>query len=134
MPDQPHLKQFPVHLGKGGTVVPLPHYTGVPEWYMDYEDATRADGPDGRLVTVHDFDRSCDSWEVHPHGEELVVCLSGAATFVQEVDGQPVRVPLATGQWLRNPAGVWHTADLAPGTVATCLFVTSGLGTIYRSR
>ena len=49
-------------------------------------------------------------------------------------DGQPVRVPLATGQWLRNPAGVWHTADLAPGTVATCLFVTSGLGTIYRSR
>ena len=134
MSQQPHLGQHPVHLGRGGTVVPLPEFTGTPQWYMDYEDAGRADGTDGRLVSLHDFDASWDSWEVHPNGEELVVCVSGAATFVQEVDGQPVRVLLTAGQWLRNPAGVWHTADLEPGAAATCLFVTSGLGTAHRPR
>ena len=134
MSDHPLLREFPVHLGLGGVARPLPRFTGSGEWYGAYEAAHQSDGPDGRLVSWHEFTESWDSWEMHPGGEELVVCVSGRATFVQELDGEPHGVVLEAGQWMANPAGVWHTADVAAGESVACVFITSGLGTQGRSR
>ena len=128
------LEQHPVHLGPGGVVRGLPEFTGGGEWYAAYEDETRGDGADGRLVSMFTFDSSWTSWEMHPSGHELVVCVSGTIHLVQEIDGGERRTTLSAGEWSVNAPGVWHTADIDPGTTATCLFVTAGLGTAGRDR
>ena len=69
---------------------------------------------------------------MHPHGAEVVVCIEGAMTLIQEIDGEQVRTPLSPGEYAINPPGVWHTADV-PGH-ATGLFVTCGAGTEGRPR
>lgn len=128
----PDLRTHPVHLGLGARVVAQPPFTGM-EWYSEYTRRTEADGREGRLVSLHDFTESWTSWEMHPEGEELVVCLSGTITLLQEAaDGTINEVPLEAGQYAINPAGVWHTADVA-GPV-TALFVTAGRGTHHRER
>lgn len=134
MAARPHLRDFPVHLGLGGRVGELPRFDGTGEWYQRYEQTTAPDGADGRLVSWHEFDTSWDSWEVHPHGDELVLCVSGVITLVQDVGGVEQRVELRAGEWAVNPPGVWHTADLAPDAIATCVFVTAGMGTQNRPR
>jgi len=135
MADGPaRLDEYPVHLGADGSVAPLPRFTGAGEWYGEYERRFLADGPAGRLVSWHRFDSSWTEWEMHPNGEELVVCLSGPVSFVQEIDGRSRAVSLQAGEWLINPAGVWHTADIAGGDTVVCLFITSGIGTSSRPR
>ncbi|GGZ12080.1 cupin domain-containing protein [Novosphingobium colocasiae] len=126
------LRTCPVHLGLGARVIPQPPFTGM-EWYAEYARRTEADGREGRLVSLYDFAESWTSWEMHPEGEELVVCLSGTITLIQEAaDGAIGTVVLAAGQYAINPAGVWHTADVS-GPV-TALFVTAGIGTQHRER
>jgi mannose-6-phosphate isomerase-like protein (cupin superfamily) len=133
MAEQPFdLSRFPVHLGSGASVQHLPEFDGSPGWYERYGAAHEADGADGRLVSLHTFDAPWDSWEVHPHGEELVACTSGRITLHQEIDGEVRTAVLETGGAIVNPAGVWHTADVE-GT-ATALFITAGLGTQVRPR
>lgn len=77
-------------------------------------------------------DAMFDSWEVHPHGEELVACVAGRMILHQEVDGATRTVALEAGQAVVNPPGVWHTADV--DGPATALLVTAGLGTEVRGR
>ena len=103
------------------------------DWYGRYAQATADDGAEGRLVSWHDFDESWGSWEVHPHGHELVVCCAGSIILIQEwPDGSTHTVGLGPGQAAVNDPGVWHTADVdAPASV---LFITSGLGTEHRAR
>lgn len=136
------LEERPVHLGLSATVVVEPPFTGG-AWYADYIERHAADGAEGRLVSLHRFDRPWDSWEMHPHGEELVVCLSGELTLFQEVDSAQQRgapsaadalrsVTLRPGQAIVNPRGVWHTADVS--APASALFITAGLGTEQRPR
>ena len=123
-----------VHLGLGGTIAPLPRQTGDMSWYAEYGARHGADGDDGRLVSLHTFTESWDSWEVHPHGEELVLCLAGSITLHQEhLDGSTEVVTLTPSQAVVNPPGTWHTADVPHG-VATALFITSGRGTDHRPR
>src|ERR1044071_5803732 len=126
------LSRFPVHLGLGGTVVHLPEFDGSGEWYERYGAAHEAEGADGRLVSLHTFDTSWDSWEMHPLGEELVACVAGRITLHQELDGDDRTATLETGQAIVNPAGVWHTADVDGS--ATALFITAGRGTRVRPR
>ena len=129
---QPRLDTHYLHLGLGATAVPQPVFTGM-EWYAAYSERTAADGAEGRLVSLSTFSQSWDSWEMHPHGDEVVVCTDGAMTLHQEVaDGTTVTVALAAGEYAINPPGVWHTADIE-GT-ATALFITAGLGTEGRPR
>lgn len=134
MSDDPtfDLATFPVHLGLGATVERLPRFDGTPEWYGDYSEAHAADGGEGRLVTIHTFDTSWDSWEMHPRGEELVLCVEGSITLHQETDGTTATVTLTPGRAVVNPPGVWHTADVDGG--CTALFVTAGAGTEVRGR
>ena len=134
MPESPvfNLHTNPVHLGLGATAVPQENFTGDPDWYSRYAKRTAADGVEGRLVSMHTFSAPWDSWEVHPLGEELVLCIEGVITLHQEIDGQVCTVVLEQGEGTINPPGVWHTADVDRPTVA--LFVTAGAGTGARPR
>jgi quercetin dioxygenase-like cupin family protein len=126
------LSKIPVHLGLGATVVPLEPFTGTMDWYERYGQRVAADGVEGRLVSMHTFTEPWPTWEVHPHGHELVVCVAGRMVLHQEYPDGLITVALDAGLAVINPPGIWHTADVdAP---ATALFITAGEGTQNRSR
>lgn len=127
------LAIHPIHLGLGATAEIEPAFTGDLAWYEAYIGRHAADGAEGRLVAIHTFQTSWDMWEMHPKGAEVVLCLAGAITLLQErADGGAERILLGPGEYAINPPGVWHTADVAGP--ATALFVTAGLGTEHRPR
>lgn len=130
----PHLAEKPVHLGLGAKASVQPPFDG-PAWYEDYASRQAADGAEGRLVSQWDFTQSWDSWEMHPAGDEVVICVSGEITLVQQDDeGIGRSFTLGPGEYAINPAGVWHTADIAPKQEARCIFITAGLGTQHLPR
>ena len=130
------LEQHPIHLGHGATAVPQPAFPRderAMQWYADYGARHGADGTDGRLVSLFRFSESWPMWEMHPHGDEVVVCLSGTMALTQEYpDGRIEQVTLAPGDYAINPPGVWHTADIDGETSG--LFITAGAGTRHRPR
>ncbi|MBT8492232.1 MAG: cupin domain-containing protein [Deltaproteobacteria bacterium] len=127
------IEKHPVHLGLGASAEVQPEFTGAMEWYMDYGQRTAGDGPEGRLVSMYSFDKPWDSWEVHPEGHEVVLCVAGEIDLLQEqADGSQVKTQLKAGEYAVNPPGVWHTADVA--APCTCLFITAGQGTDHRPR
>ncbi len=65
------LERFPVHLGLGAVARVLPEMDGTIGWYVRYGRDTERDGTEGRLVSMHTFDKPWDSREVHPQGSEL---------------------------------------------------------------
>ncbi len=127
------IAKNPIHLGLGATAVPLPEFTGEMSWYEDYGKAHGGDGKEGRLVSMHTFAESWDTWEMHPEGHEVVLCTAGSITLHQEYpDGREASVTITAGEYVVNDPGVWHTADVeAPATAA---FITAGLGTEIRPR
>lgn len=126
------LKQQPIHLGLGATAVPQPQFTGM-AWYEDYVARHAKDGAEGRLVSLYTFDEPWAAWEMHPAGAEVVVCLAGRITLLQEqADGQITSITLSSGHYAINPPGIWHTADIE--SEATVLFITAGLETDHRPR
>jgi uncharacterized cupin superfamily protein len=128
----PSLLTTPVHLGLGAKVIVQPEFTGM-DWYQAYGARNAGDGIEGRLVSMGRWTENWAGWEMHPSGDELVLCIEGAMTVHQEQpDGSVNSVTLGPGDYAINPPGVWHTADIAES--ATALFVTSGLGTQNRSR
>lgn len=128
----PNLFTTPIHLGLGATAKAQPDFTGM-EWYAEYVARNAADGGDGRLVSLYSFTQNWDSWEMHPGGDEVVLCTAGSITLVQELPGGTCSsVTLGAGDYAINPPGVWHTADIADA--ATALFITAGLGTEHRPR
>lgn len=128
----PDIAKQPIHLGLGAKAVVQPEFTGL-EWYADYGARHAADGAEGRLVAMHSFAEDWDSWEMHPKGDEVVLCLSGRMTLHQEMaDGETATVTLGEGEYAINPPGCWHTADIAGE--ATALFITAGEGTQHRPR
>jgi hypothetical protein len=126
------LETFPVHLGLGASVVTLDRFDGSPEWYQRYGASVVSDGDEGRLVSLHTFSTSWVAWEMHPRGDELVVCAVGSMVLHQEIDGEVRTVRLEAGQAVINPPGVWHTADV--DATCTAWFITAGVGTEIRAR
>lgn len=126
------LSQFPVHLGSGARVVRLEQFDGSPDWYERYGAATASDGVEGRLVSMHTFSESWDSWEMHPNGDELVACVAGTVVLHQEIGDEQRTVELHAGEAVVNPPGAWHTADVTGP--CTALFITAGAGTEVRPR
>ena len=121
-----------VHLGLGATAVPQPPFDGI-EWYEAYGERHQADGREGRLVSLHAFEDDWPSWEMHPAGDELVICTDGEMILHQEFpDGRRDKITLVAGEYAINPAGVWHVADVAEK--ATAIFITAGEGTEHRPR
>jgi quercetin dioxygenase-like cupin family protein len=130
------LETYPIHLGKGATAVPQPEFPRderAMDWYMDYARRTADDGAEARVMSQFTFTEDWGSWEMHPAGDEIVLCLSGEMRLTQEFpDGRIEKVTLRPGEYAINPPGVWHTADIPE--VATGLFVTAGAGTQNRPR
>jgi len=126
------LSTTPVHLGLGSRAMPMEGFAWDPAVLDSYLAAVEADGAEGRMVAVFDSEASWTSWERHPHGDEVVVCLDGHITMIREVDGQPDPVDLAPGEAMINPAGTWHTADHTGH--ARILTITPGIGTEHRPR
>lgn len=128
----PNILTHPVHLGLGARVIAQPVLSGM-DWYIDYGQRVAADGAEGRLVMMYRFSESWTSWEMHPHGEELVLCTEGEMTLIQEFpDGRRESITIGAGDYAINPAGVWHTADITGEAAA--LFVTAGMDTENRPR
>ena len=72
-------------------------------------------------------------WEMHPKGAEVVLCVTGSVTLLQEhADGSKDTVKLSAGEYAINQPGTWHTADVTEP--ATALFITAGVGTEHRPR
>ncbi|MFN3819301.1 cupin domain-containing protein [Blastomonas sp.] len=127
------IATHPVHLGLGARAVPQPPMDGGADWYQAYEARAAGDGIEGRLVTQFSFDEPWTMWEMHPAGDEMVLCIAGRMTLHQEqADGSLTTLELGPGDYAINPPGVWHTADVA-GT-ATALFITAGAGTQHKAR
>ena len=129
------LETYPIHLGRGGSAVPEPEFPRddrAMQWYIDYGARHADDGEDGRLVSCYRFTEDWPGWEMHPAGAEVVVCVAGEMTLIQEIGGEQVRTTLGPGEYAINPPGVWHTADVADH--ATGFFITCGAGTEGRPR
>lgn len=126
------VERFPLHLGLGARAESQPEFTGM-EWYTAYAERNADDGAEGRLVSQYSFSANWTSWEMHPAGDEVVICIAGEITLIQErPDGSAGSVTLRAGEYAINGRGVWHTADVAGH--ATALFITAGLGTEHRPR
>ena len=87
----------------------------------------------GRLVSLFTFSESWNTWEMHPSGAEVVLCVAGNLTLHQErPDGSRYTVTLGPAEYAINAPGTWHTADVS--TEVTALFITAGAGTQIRPR
>jgi mannose-6-phosphate isomerase-like protein (cupin superfamily) len=127
-----NIGTHPLHLGLGATAIPQPPFTGI-DWYQGYGTRNGHDGVEGRLVSMHSFSESWDSWEMHPLGDEVVLCLNGSITLHQEhANGSTECVTIGPNEYAINPPGTWHTADIEGE--ATALFITAGMGTEHRPR
>lgn len=127
------IRTHPIHLGLGARAVAEPAFDGEMAWYEAYGARHADDGAEGRLVSLHSFAEPWAMWEMHPLGEEVVLCVSGAMTLHQEApDGAKAEIALKTGEYAINARGVWHTADTDRDT--TALFITAGEGTQHRPR
>ncbi len=127
-----NLYRHPIHLGLGATAVAQPEMTGM-EWYQGYDERHAGDGAEGRLVSMYRFTESWNAWEMHPAGDEVVLCLEGSMVLHQQFpDGGTATVTIGPGDYAINPPGVWHTADVEGEAAA--LFITAGLGTQHRPR
>ncbi|GGI86012.1 hypothetical protein GCM10007973_23280 [Polymorphobacter multimanifer] len=125
------LRSF-VHLGPAGSAVEQPPFSGM-DWYEHYAARHDADGSDGRLLSMFEFTESWAMWEMHPVGDEVVICTSGSMILLQELaDGRTARIVLQAGDHAINPRGCWHTADL--DRPAAAIFITPGLDTQHRPR
>jgi mannose-6-phosphate isomerase-like protein (cupin superfamily) len=128
-----NLSIHPIHLGLGASAIVQPEFTGEMAWYGAYSERHAADGRESRLVTMHSFSKPWDSWEMHPHGSEVVICVAGQITLHQErPDGSAASITLGPGEYAINEPGTWHTADVDRAT--TALFITAGMGTQIRPR
>lgn len=84
------------------------------------------------LVSCYEFDSDWPSWEMHPHGDEVVLLMSGDATFLLQTDEGDISVELREqGQYVVVPKGVWHTARTKQKS--RLLFITPGQGTQHRA-
>lgn len=84
------------------------------------------------LVASYEFESDWSSWEVHPHGDEIVLLMSGEVEFLLEVESGQARIILREqGQYLVVPKGVWHTAKT--NSKSKLLFITPGQGTQHRA-
>ncbi|HTN13255.1 MAG TPA: cupin domain-containing protein [Sphingomonadaceae bacterium] len=130
------LETNPIHLGRAASAIPQPDFPRderAMQWYADYSARHEDDGTEGRLVSLFRFTEDWAGWEMHPAGDEVVVCISGSMELIQEMeDGSHVRTRLSPGEYTINPPGTWHTADIADE--ATGLFITAGAGTQHRPR
>lgn len=80
------------------------------------------------LVSCFEFSSDWPSWEIHPHGDEIVVLLAGSAVMQLDRGGAVEDVVLSRqGEYVVVPKATWHTAKVAKK--AKLLFITPGQDT-----
>jgi hypothetical protein len=126
------LTATPLHLSLGSRALAVEGFGWDGGVLAAYATAVADDGAEGRLVMVFQGDRSWDTWERHPAGDEVVICLSGRMTLIQEVHGEHEEVVLGPFEAAINSGGVWHTADI--DEPVSFLTITPGVGTEHRPR
>ena len=83
------------------------------------------------LVASFSFDDDWPTWEIHPHGDEVVRLMSGDATMILDTAEGEQRVRLnQPGAFVIVPQATWHMAKVHAPT--TMLFVTPGQDTENR--
>lgn len=83
------------------------------------------------LISCFEFDSDWTSWEVHPHGDEIVMLMSGRITLVLQLESGESSLELSgQGQYAIVPQGVWHTAKIS--VASKVLFITPGQGTQHK--
>jgi quercetin dioxygenase-like cupin family protein len=82
------------------------------------------------LITEFYFDADWQTWEKHPHGEEIVYLLSGAMDLILETGDFRQVIELRGKGLVVVPRDTWHTAKVfAPSNV---LVITHGKETQIR--
>lgn len=116
-------------LGPALNIEPVPV---TPSLYPDLD--AKFDGFKGHvLISSHEFTEDWKTWEKHPAGDEMVMLLSGEATFVLRVPSGDQSVALTQpGAYVIIPRDTWHTARVEK--FASVLFVTPGEGTENREQ
>lgn len=80
------------------------------------------------LVMTFAFEKPWPTWEIHPHGDELVYLLEGDTDFLLHYPEGDVTVRVSEpGSYVVVPKNTWHTAR--PHAPTRMLFVTPGEGT-----
>lgn len=122
------LRSTYLHLGGTHEVTPLPV---TDSFWPDLMGGAFDHLGAGRLVTLIDFARDWDTWEMHPNGEEVVCLVSGEVDAVLETaDGERALPLRGAGAFVVIPRGTWHT--LRVRTAGAGLFITAGEGTEHR--
>ena len=68
----------------------MPRLIAALEHAVAADEAARNadDGEAGRLVSCFRFTEDWAGWEMHPAGAEVVVCIEGSMTLIQEIAGE----------------------------------------------
>lgn len=114
-----------LHLDGAGGVAELP--VGPDFWEtIDQNDAVKG----GTLVGVYAMNADWPNWEMHPAGDEVLILLEGAMTFILDGEDGERRLSMAPGATVIVPAGTWHRA-LVPQP-SRLMALTFGEGTRHR--
>lgn len=83
------------------------------------------------LVASFSFETDWPTWEIHPHGDEVVCLMAGDVDMILAMDDGEKKIRLQKpGSFVVVPKNTWHTAKVHAPT--TMLFVTPGQGTENR--
>lgn len=114
-----------VHLPDGGAA----HVVPVDDSFWPDLIRGRKTFP-GRMVMAFHMTADMEHWERHPAGSEVLVLLSGDIEVILDSPGGPTSHPMAAGQVLVVPPGVWHRFKVhSPARLMT---ITAGEGTEHR--
>ncbi|MDT3444161.1 MULTISPECIES: cupin domain-containing protein [unclassified Pseudofrankia] len=97
---------------------------------MASNDAALSPADGGWLVSSYVLTESWQNWEMHPKGDEVVHCRTGACSFVLETPSGARTLELTPGQTVVVPRGTWHTAKV--DDQAELLHITYGSGTTFK--
>ncbi len=122
----PHrLTATPVIMTPSGDAVAKPRT----ETFFQELDRDFANFEGHVLVMTFEFDTPWPTWEVHPHGDEVVYLLEGDTDLLLRLPGGEKTVRVSEpGAYVIVPKGTWHTAR--PHAPTRMLFVTPGEGTL----
>ena len=113
-------------LDRSGRVTQLP--VG-PDFWQTIEHNAAAQGT---LVTVSTGNGDWDHWEIHPHGDEVLVVLEGTCRMIFQHAAGERTFELIPGMTLVVPAATWHRAERQQNL--RMLFMTYGKDTKHKPR
>jgi mannose-6-phosphate isomerase-like protein (cupin superfamily) len=118
-----NLSETYLSLGESGEIQSIEG--GNKFWSLPFDEIAKFG--ENWLITEFDFDEDWKTWEMHPHGEEVVYLLSGSMDLIMEKDGVFQTVELRKKGLVIIPRRTWHTAKVFESS--KMLIITHGKGT-----